>query len=115
MHQYLDSDYSGTSGECVGPTIGVDKLRGFTTWLRERGRTGFLAESGGGANETCNQAVENMLAHIEQNGDVWLGWTWWAAGAWWKPDYPFNVHPNKDGSAKPQMGILAPAARRITD
>jgi endoglucanase len=115
VHQYLDSDYSGTSGECVGPTIGVDKLRGFTAWLREQGKTGFLAEFGGGANETCNQAVENMLAHIEQNGDVWLGWTWWAAGAWWKPDYPFNVHPDKDGSAKPQMGILAPAARRITD
>ena len=55
-----------------------------------------------------------MLAFIEQNGDVWLGWTWWAAGAWWKPGYPFNVQPGKDGSEKPQMALLARRARAVT-
>jgi len=114
VHQYLDKDYSGTSADCVSPTIGVDKLRGFTQWLREQGRQGFLGEFAGGPGEVCQQAVDNMLTFIEQNADVWLGWTWWAAGSWWKADYPFNVQPGKDGSAKPQMPLLSRHARSAT-
>jgi endoglucanase len=114
VHQYLDADYSGTSADCVSPGIGVDKLRGFTGWLRQRGRQGFLAEFGGGPGEVCQQAVDNMLAFIQQNGDVWLGWTWWAAGGWWKPDYPFNVQPGKDGSEKPQTALLERHAKAVT-
>ena len=114
VHQYLDRDYSGTHAECVGPDIGVDTLRGFTAWLREHGRQGFLAEFAGGPGEVCRQAVDNMLAFIAGNDDVWLGWTWWAAGAWWKPDYPFNVQPGQDGGGKPQMEALARHARAAT-
>ncbi|MBO9716384.1 MAG: glycoside hydrolase family 5 protein [Pseudoxanthomonas sp.] len=114
VHQYLDADYSGTSADCASPTIGVDKLRGFTEWLRQQGRQGFLAEFGAGPGEVCQQAVDNMLGFIEQNGDVWLGWTWWAAGGWWKPDYPFNVQPGKDGSEKPSIALLERHARAAT-
>ena len=114
VHQYLDKDYSGTSPDCVSANIGVDKLRGFTEWLRQNGQQGFLGEFAGGPGEVCQQAVDNLLGFIEQNADVWLGWTWWAAGAWWKPDYPFNVQPGKDGSEQPQMPLLSRHARTAT-
>jgi len=113
VHQYLDKDYSGTTGECVSATIGADKLRGFTEWLRQQGKRGFLGEFAAGSNETCLQALDGMLGFIEQNSDVWLGWTYWAAGSWWKPDYPFNVHPGKDGSEAPQTALLAKHAAQV--
>lgn len=114
VHQYLDKDYSGTSGDCVSPTVGADKLRGFTDWLRQNGKRGFLGEFAAGTSDTCGQALDGMLAHIEQNADVWLGWTYWAGGSWWQPTYPFNVQPGKDGSEKAQIALLARHAAQAT-
>jgi endoglucanase len=107
VHQYLDKDFSGTSGECVSATVGADKLRAFTAWLRQQGKRGFLGEFGAGTGDTCLQALDGMLAYMDENADVWLGWTYWAGGSWWQANYPFNVQPGKDGSEKPQMSILA--------
>ncbi|MCC4602091.1 glycoside hydrolase family 5 protein [Xanthomonas melonis] len=111
-HQYLDGDYSGTKPVCTSETVGEEKLRGFTAWLRENKQKGFLGEFATADNPVCNKALEAMLTYMEKNSDVWLGWTWWAAGAWWKPDYPFTVQPGKDGSDKPQMKILSKYAQR---
>ncbi|MBB3813202.1 endoglucanase [Xanthomonas arboricola] len=113
-HQYLDNDYSGTKPVCTSATVGEEKLRGFTAWLRENKQKGFLGEFGTANNPVCDQALEGMLTYMEKNSDVWLGWTWWAAGAWWKPEYFFTVQPGKDGSDKPQMSILSKYARRAT-
>ena len=112
-HQYLDADFSGTSGECVSEDIGVRKLNVFTTWLREHGKRGFLGEFGASSNATCMAALKQMLEHMEANDDVWLGWTYWAAGAWWPATYPFNVQPSKDGVEKPQMSVLTPMATQF--
>ena len=113
-HQYLDSDSSGSKGECVSATAGIERLAGFVSWLRENKKVGFIGEFATGDNPVCNQALEGMLSYMEKNNDVILGWTWWAAGAWWNKDYPFNVHPGKDGGDKPQMSILSSHARKIT-
>jgi endoglucanase len=114
-HQYLDADFSGTSGECVSEDIGVRKLNVFTTWLREHGKRGFLGEFGASSNATCMAALRQMLEHMESNDDVWLGWTYWAAGAWWPAAYPFNVQPGKDGLEKPQMTVLTPMAKQFIE
>ncbi|PPV07623.1 cellulase [Xanthomonas bromi] len=114
-HQYLDTDSSGTSGACVSATIGGERLRSFTEWLRLNKKRGFLGEFGTGKSVTCNLALNGMLGYLESNSDVWLGWSWWAAGAWWGEAYPFNVHPDAQGRDKPQMSILSPRARRITN
>ncbi|MCB1543043.1 MAG: glycoside hydrolase family 5 protein, partial [Rhodoblastus sp.] len=47
-----------------------------------------------------------MLAHMADNADVWTGWAYWAAGAWWPKDYPLSIEP-KDGEDRPQMKVLA--------
>jgi len=93
VHQYLDSNSSGNSDQCVSATIGAERLVSFTNWLRTNSKKGFLGEFAGGNNPTCNQGIANMLAYIQNNADVWSGWTWWAAGPWWG-GYQYTIEPN---------------------
>ncbi|XEA93146.1 glycoside hydrolase family 5 protein [Xanthomonas sp. DAR 80977] len=113
VHQYLDADSSGTSSSCVSGDIGAARLVAFTGWLRDTGHIGFLGEFGAADNATCRQALDGMLGYIEQHPARWLGWSYWAGGAWWRQDYPFNVQPDADGRDKPQMSILSARAKRI--
>ena len=115
VHQYLDADYSGTTGVCQSEQIGAQKLKGFTDWLREHHKVGFLGEFAVGSDPVCLTALDSMLEHIQTNADVWLGWTYWAGGAWWNLSYPFNVQPDKEGNEKPQMTVLSKKAHQVTD
>ena len=46
MHQYLDSDGSGTAETCVSTTIGAERLQAATAWLQQYGFKGFLGYAG---------------------------------------------------------------------
>mmetsp|Transcript_40069 Transcript_40069/g.105121 ORF Transcript_40069/g.105121 Transcript_40069/m.105121 type:complete len:339 (-) Transcript_40069:331-1347(-) len=104
MHQYLDSDHSGTHDACTGTSAGVDALTAVTEWLEAHKFRAFLGEFAGGNNDQCSQAVDNMLSYMEQH-PAWIGWTWWAAGPWWGSSWS-SVEPNADGSDKPQVAWL---------
>lgn len=82
MHQYLDSDSSGTSGTCVSASIGRERLAAASAWLKQNNFKGFLGEMGAGSNPTCIEAVKGALCSLLENGQ-WIGFTWWAAGPWW--------------------------------
>ena len=97
VHQYLDSDNSGSHSDIVSETIGRERLEGFTDWLKTNNRRGFLGEFavpnaiiGTNASQNGDEALTNMLSYIQENSDVWLGWTWWAAGPWWG-EYMFTL------------------------
>lgn len=75
MHQYLDSDGSGTSATCVSSTIGVERLTAATNWLKSTGLKGFLGEIGAGSNDACITAVAGAFCHMQQSG-VWIGAAW---------------------------------------
>jgi len=105
LHQYLDSDASGTSANCASATIGSNALAQVTAWLGQNNYKGFLGEFGAGANSGCELAVDAMLSHMDKNSDIWIGWTWWSAGPWWG-DYFTSVEPNADGTNKPQLAWL---------
>jgi endoglucanase len=92
MHQYLDSDNSGTSDACVSGTIGAERVAGATEWLRSNGKKGIIGEFAGGANSQCESAVRGLLDHLQENSDVWEGALWWAAGPWWA-DYIYSFEP----------------------
>ncbi|KAF6833678.1 endoglucanase 3 precursor [Colletotrichum plurivorum] len=92
MHQYLDSDSSGTSEACVSTTIGVERVRDATNWLRQNGKIGILGEFAGGANSQCQAAVKGLLDYLKANSDVWTGALWWSAGPWWGP-YMYSFEP----------------------
>jgi endoglucanase len=104
LHQYLDSNYSGTHAECKNETVGVTTLTAVTDWLRQHHKRGFLGEFGAGSNPTCMAALDAMLGYIDRNRDAWLGWTYWAAGAW-PARYFTSVQPI-DGADTPQMRVL---------
>jgi endoglucanase len=106
-HQYLDSNSSGTSDQCVSTTIGRERLAPFIDWLRAHGKKGFIGEFAGGNNTVCNAAIADMLATMMEASDVLVGWLWWAAGPAWSKDYPFSLHP-KNGEEQPQMTLLLP-------
>lgn len=46
----------------------------FTNWAIANGKKGFLGEFGGGTSQTCLTAINNMIAHMENNDNVWIGW-----------------------------------------
>ncbi|PKS11698.1 hypothetical protein jhhlp_001686 [Lomentospora prolificans] len=107
MHQYLDSDSSGTSDVCVSSTIGVERVTAATQWLRQNGKLGFLGEFAGGANNNCKQAVTGMLNYLQDNSDVWLGALWWAAGPWWG-NYIYSFEPPSGTGYQYYNSVLQP-------
>jgi endoglucanase len=115
LHQYLDNDSSGTSETVVSATIGVERLTAVTNWLRDNNRKAFLGEFAV-ANSTIgagigDEALANMLTYINDNNDVWLGWTWWAGGPWWG-NYMYSIEPTNLGQPsqadRPVMGVVQP-------
>ncbi|KAI9827129.1 MAG: hypothetical protein M1819_007020 [Sarea resinae] len=92
MHQYLDSDSSGTNAECVNSTIGSSRLQAATQWLQQNGKKGIIGEFAAGNNDVCQSAVKDMLSYLKSNTDVWAGALWWGGGPWWG-DYMFNMEP----------------------
>jgi endoglucanase len=120
VHQYLDSDGSGTSATIFNndPTIGVQRLTAFTNWLKTNNRRGFLGEFavanstiGTDPSQIGDETLSNMLDYVGANNDVWLGWTWWAGGPWWG-NYMFTLDATNLGSPnqadRPAMAALQP-------
>ncbi|KAG0649236.1 hypothetical protein D0Z07_4285 [Hyphodiscus hymeniophilus] len=92
MHQYLDSDGSGTNATCVSSTIGVDRITSATAWLQTNNKVGIIGEFAGGANSVCLSAVTGMLSYMKANSNVWSGALWWGGGPWWGT-YIFGFEP----------------------
>lgn len=105
VHQYFDRDFTGTHAECQSSNIGIVTLRPFTQWARKHGKRAFLGEFGAGSDSGCLEALDQVLKFMNENSDVWLGWTYWAAGPWWPKDYYTDIEP-LDGKDRPQMSIL---------
>ncbi|KAK2731113.1 extracellular endoglucanase [Colletotrichum kahawae] len=92
MHQYLDTDGSGTNEACVSTTIAAERLAVATKWLKDNNKQGVLGEIGAGANDQCVTAVKGAIQHLSDNSDAWKGALWWAAGPWWA-DYMYSMEP----------------------
>lgn len=105
VHQYLDSDGSGTNFSPVtDPNIGVSRLTGITQWAQQNGAKLFLGEFGAPGDQQSLTAMQNMLGYMQQNSSVWQGATYWAGGPWWG-SYPMSIEP-QNGQDAPQMSVL---------
>jgi endoglucanase len=124
VHQYFDANGSGTSAQISGNNVnlGVERLTAFTNWLHAHDRNGFLGEFalaesrfGDGLNadgpQIGDETLRNTLSYLEANDDVWLGWTWWAAGPWYT-DFMFSLEPTNLGQPgqvdSPVLPVLRP-------
>jgi endoglucanase len=114
VHQYLDSDGSGTQTSIVSTDIGQQRLVAFTTWARLNHVKGFLGEfavpgntfaSGGGG-----LALTNMLNYIQANSTHWLGWAYWGGGPRWGSHPLFPIDPSNIGQPnqmdQPAMSVI---------
>jgi hypothetical protein len=104
VHNYLDSDGSGTHANVVSESIGVDRMTAITQWAEATGNKLFLGEFGVASDSTSLTAMDNMLTYMQQHTDVWQGGTYWAAGPWFG-NYMFSAEPT-NGTDQPQMAIL---------
>ena len=82
VHQYFDSDYSGTSSVCPTTKTAAALFATFEKWLSDNNKYGYLGEFAGAANSGCETIVKAALARIKSN-PRWLGTSWWAGGPWW--------------------------------
>ena len=115
VHQYLDSDGSGTHTTIVSADVGWERLTNFTAWARSNKFKGFLGEYAvpgaaiGGTN-IGGLALTNMLGYIQTNADVWLGWAYWGGGPWWGSSPLFPIEPANLGQSnqadQPVMDII---------
>ncbi len=105
LHQYADSDYSGTKTDCISSDKMQQILRKVSDWGSKNNQRLFLGEFGVPAETSCLNVLQLMMN--EMQSAPWVGWSYWAAGAWWG-DYPFSIQPKSSSEDKPQMLILAP-------
>ncbi|HEY6830789.1 MAG TPA: cellulase family glycosylhydrolase [Gemmatimonadaceae bacterium] len=104
VHQYLDSNGSGTHATVVSTSIGVERLEAITNWAEATGNHLFLGEFGVSTDQTSVAALDNMLSYMQTHSDAWQGATYWAGGPWWG-NYMYSIEPS-NGADKPQMDVL---------
>lgn len=113
LHQYLDSNNSGSTGETVRYK-GGSVLNEATAFARTNGQRLFLGEFGFDKdvnNPLASAEGYDLVKHMADNNDVWLGGTYWAGGDHWPEDYFSKLNPTLGFAASPtgehpQMGIL---------
>lgn len=99
VHQYLDSDDSGTyPPDSFGTSVigkGATVLQQVTDWARSNGKTLFLGEFNAPPNASGITEMRAMMDYVSANADVWVGWTGWAAGGYDK-FYGLKLDPWSD-------------------
>lgn len=84
VHTYLDTDNAGNSSEIAYEGVGVARLTDVTAWAKTNGKKLFLGEIG--CASTGVSELRTTLQYMEDNSDVWVGWTYWAfyqSAGWW--------------------------------
>jgi endoglucanase len=98
IHEYLDTDYSGTLPECVNPYD--EAMAELTAWLKETGLKAMVTEFGGSNSAGCADMLSGALEYLESN-EEYIGWTAWAAGPLWGIYSPCCTNQAPLGSLEP--------------
>ncbi|ORY00986.1 glycoside hydrolase [Neocallimastix californiae] len=106
VHQYFDTDYSGTHDTCVQRPC-QNNLKEFVEWLKTNNLKGWVGEIGGTLNDECKECIEEVLEYLQENRDVIKGVQWWAAGPWWGHN-ALSIEPNAEKAFPGQMAWLKP-------
>lgn len=103
IHQYFDSDGSGTQPTCqpLDNFKNYTKLNQFLAWITEQKVRFFLSEFGSGNDNNCITDVNWLLGELHKN-EYFIGWTAWVAGHGWSMNNFNNLTPI-DGKEQIQM------------
>jgi hypothetical protein len=118
VHQYLDSNFSGTSPVCVANATLNDQINfsQFTQWLQSNHVPVILGETGGGLNQVCiddmstlyNDAMQNLYSASSVNGGF-SAITYWGGGQAWGNSYFLGIQPISSLNTPGMIGYFAPA------
>jgi endoglucanase len=103
LHQYVDNNYSGTTIECIDPDRLRRTMQLLASWGQAHKVRFFMGEFGTANSADCLTDLRTLLEPMRDE-KVWLGWTYWAAGAMWGA-YPFSIQPGKGPEAL-QLTVL---------
>lgn len=102
VHQYLDSNYSGTHNDCLQDltTTGTNgfNLNAFVDYLTENQLHAIVTEFGSGKNaDSCRAPLNEFMRYLQDNAaknknSGFVGWTIWSTGHGWG-DYNLRVLP----------------------
>lgn len=105
VHQYLDASYSGVQSACAYNNVW--EFNSLATWLRSNGRQAILTETGGGgSSDSCLEKLCQQFDALNDNSDVYLGWTAWSAGSF-KSTYKLALTPTLDGGTWTDLPLLS--------
>jgi len=115
-HCYFDKTLEGAyrttyDQDARTPDSGIEHVRPFVEWCKEKGVRGFIGEFGVPDNDPrWLVTMDRFLGYLKAND---IGGTYWAGGPWWN-DYILSIEPKKaDATTKgtalidrPQMLVL---------
>ena len=101
VHQYVDSDYSGSSPTITSRTAARTLIANTVNWARPLGIKVYLGEvgmaasysSGGAASFTGSDAWLDFVNYFNDNADTLIGYTWWTCATSWDGG-PFGICPS---------------------
>ncbi len=126
LHQYLDSDFSGTHNDCQSnqdiqsiinqlvapPPQGQD----FLDWLSNNKMKVFLGEFGAGNGVNCEADMSTILSFVNQhayNGTYgFVGFSAWSTGHAWG-GYLLNISPGGPANIWMQKSDVLPAFLKV--
>lgn len=102
VHQYFDSNYSGTQNQCVTDltTTGDNgyNLNTFVDYLQKNQMKAIVTEFGAGTDGvSCGESLQKFMNYLKDNTAKnkdygFIGWTIWSTGHGWG-DYNLRVTP----------------------
>ncbi|EMC98736.1 glycoside hydrolase family 5 protein [Baudoinia panamericana UAMH 10762] len=103
VHEYLDSDFSGTHQPCVQSFPA--NMYGLTQWLKANNLKAMVTEFGGDNNNytdssMCVEYLTEAVKYMNSNPE-YIGWTAWAAGPFWGSYSPCCEDYGSYGSLEP--------------
>lgn len=114
VHQYLDSDSSGSHVQCVpmGELPGKLNFEPFRAWMQAQRMRVFLSEFGGAYNQGCIEGERYLLGLVTNASSAgglqdpgFIGWTAWAAGHAWGGGYIYGLNPGDQAQAMVVEGL----------
>lgn len=108
-HCYFDPNSSGVYAETYDqaggtPTLGVQRVQPFLTWLTNNNRKGFVGEYGVPDDDPrWLTMLDNFLAALVQAN---VPGTYFTGGPWWDDSTPIAIEP-VNGVDRPQMATVA--------
>ena len=109
MHEYLDSDYSGSHAVCAGQ--GSAPMVAATQWAQTNNAKIWIGEIGWSQDPSCPPDATNLMGYFTANEPTYLGWAYWVGGSQaFYGSYNYTAqptgYPTGPFTDKPQMSIL---------